>query len=98
MKLQDCFDDPKGLMAQFWQKHIQLVNANQYEDDILVTQELGGLLVLALKHGQHKQDVGDAILLIAQTLMTIDMNAELRLQFIDRAIRYLSIVGQIEDK
>ena len=98
MKLQDCFDDPKGLMKQFWQKPINLVDATQYEDDILVTQELGGLLVLALKHGQHKQDVSDAILLIAQTLMTIDMDPELRLQFIDRAINYLFAVGQISDK
>ena len=98
MKLQDCFDDPTGLMAKFWQKPIKLVDANQYEDHLLASQDLEGLLVLALKHGRYDQEVSEILLLIARTLMTIDMSDECRLQFIDRVVLYLLSVGRIENK
>jgi len=46
LDLASCFDDPKGIMQQFWNNPVQLVNVNKISDEQLLARELDGILAL----------------------------------------------------
>ena len=97
LELSHCFDDPAKLMENFWQQPVPLIDINEFDDQQLLTQDIEGLMSIALKHGRDKE-ISKILLRIIQALLNLDFSEEIRLQFSERVAAYLYSVGKITDK
>ena len=97
LKLEGCFNDPHKIMQRFWQNPIALINVHEHDDDKLLNEHIQGLMSLALKHGRD-QDINDIWLQIIYSILAIDTQEHIRLQFAEQITAYLFTVGKIHDK
>ncbi|PCJ99629.1 MAG: hypothetical protein COA42_24045, partial [Alteromonadaceae bacterium] len=80
LKLQDCFDDPLGLMTTFFNQPTPLIDVSQLNDDELRRQNWVGPMTRALKHIRD-QDIGDICLEILLDLDKQDLSTYSELEF-----------------
>ena len=75
MNLNDCFDDPLGIMQDFLQNSVPLVDINQLDDQQLKQQRWIGPAALAMKHIRDP-DIGNILIELLQ--LVISTTSDLR--------------------
>ena len=73
------------------------IRMHKHDDDKLLNEHIQGLMSLALKHGRD-QDINDIWLQIIYSILAIDTQEHIRLQFAEQITAYLFAVGKIHDK
>lgn len=97
LTLEGCIYDPKNIMSNFWQKPINLIDVNEYDDEQLLKHQLAGILSTALKYS-HKKDITKVIYKILDLLITLDIRDPIRLELIATILNYMLDTSELEDK
>ena len=93
--LQNCFDDPLGIMEEVLYYDLHLIDVNQLTDKELKQQEWAGPLALAMKH-IRKKDLTDTALEILAAIPW-PMNRCEEQELLKSLLDYLFSTGNIDD-
>ena len=93
--LQNCFDDPLGIMEEVLYYDLHLIDVNQLTDKELKQQEWVGPLALAMKH-IRKKDLTDTALEILAAIPW-PMNRCEEQELLKSLLDYLFSTGNIDD-
>jgi predicted transposase/invertase (TIGR01784 family) len=94
--LSECFDDPLNIMADMFNQPINIIDANEIEEDELKRQNLAGIMTGALKHSRDR-DIKDYFDWAAKKLTSIDKIEPLPLEFVNELFYYLINMCSIAD-
>jgi predicted transposase YdaD len=97
LKLEDCFNDPLGLMRKVLSDAVPLIDVNQLSDEALKQQSWVGPMARALKHIRDR-DLTDILLELLEDIQQLESDdGNQLLEFVRTLLNYMLYTGNIGD-